>query len=150
MPDTERNRKKENNRESMLDQNEASNKITIRKDGVRVFESGASKSDDSNHLDFEGFLSPLVLEYFAEYMHKNRFQKDGTVRDSDNWQKGISPDTYMKSLLRHVMTLWYVHRHGPSISKDSIEDSLAAILFNAQGYLFERLKLLKKATGPNA
>src|SRR5882724_7606971 len=54
----------------------------------RVFASGATRDSDENKLDFEGLLSPLVLEEFAKYMHGKRKMPDGTMRDSDNWQKG--------------------------------------------------------------
>ena len=56
---------------------------------MRNFDTGATRDVDTNKLDFEGFLSPVVLERYAEYMHKNRVQADGNLRDSDNWQKGI-------------------------------------------------------------
>jgi hypothetical protein len=51
---------------------------------MRTFKTGATRNDDSNKLDFEGFLSPTALEHFAEYMNKNRVQADGNIRDSDN------------------------------------------------------------------
>jgi len=51
---------------------------------MRTFKTGATRNDDTGKLDFEGFLSPIALEKFAEYMHKNRIQADGNVRDSDN------------------------------------------------------------------
>lgn len=34
---------------------------------MRKFDTGATRNDDSNNLDFEGFLSPLALQAFAEY-----------------------------------------------------------------------------------
>lgn len=106
--------------------------------GVRVFESGATRDLDDTKLDYEGFLSPVALEAFASYMHKNRIQKDGSLRASDNWQKGIPLDAYMKSGWRHFMDWWKVHRNLPT--ETSLEDTLCAIIFNAQGYLHERLK----------
>ena len=50
------------------------------------FGTGATRDSDANKLDFEGFLSPPALEAYAEYMHRHRFQADGVVRASDNWQ----------------------------------------------------------------
>ncbi|KKK53952.1 hypothetical protein LCGC14_3089650, partial [marine sediment metagenome] len=32
---------------------------------VRTFDSGANRSSEEGKLDFEGFLSPLVLERYA-------------------------------------------------------------------------------------
>ena len=105
---------------------------------MRKFKSGATRDDDKEKCDYEGFFSPLVLKRRAEYMNKHRFQEDGVVRDSDNWQKGMSKDVYMKSLMRHIMDLWLEHRGHDS--RDGIEDALMGIMFNAEGYLYEILK----------
>lgn len=103
----------------------------------RIFETGATRDTDQGKYDYEAFLSPLVLERYAAYMHKNRTQRDGSLRDGDNWQKGIPLPQYMKSLWRHFMALWKAHRELPS---EDIEESLCAILFNTSGYLHEVLK----------
>lgn len=105
---------------------------------IRKFETGATRDTDAGKLDFEGFLSPLVLERYAEYMDKNRQQRDGTYRDSDNWQKGIPFVAYAKSLWRHFFAFW--KRHRGYTANESLEDSLCAILFNTSGYLHETLK----------
>lgn len=112
---------------------------------IRTFETGATRNLDTNKLDYEGFLSPLVLHSFAKYMHSHRLQKDGTMRDADNWQRGISQDVYMKSMWRHFMDVWSLHRGGQPISPDSgepvnLEEALCAVLFNVQGMLHEHLK----------
>lgn len=104
---------------------------------MRTFDTGATRDSDTDKLDPEGFLSPVVIERFCEYMHKHRFQADGQMRDSDNWQKGIPRDAYMKSLWRHVLDLWLEHRGFPS--RDGLEEALCAICFNAMGYLHEVL-----------
>jgi nucleoside 2-deoxyribosyltransferase len=98
----------------------------------RVFATGASRDTDTGKLDYEGFFSPLVMKAFAEYMHKNRTLVDGTVRDSDNWQRGMPLSVYMKSAYRHFMSWWGHHRAGQS--SQAAED-LCGLLFNAQGYL---------------
>lgn len=98
---------------------------------MRVFDSGATRDSDDGKLDYEGFLHPLVLQAFAEYMHKNRIQSDGSLRDSDNWQKGIPQDAYMKSLLRHVFEVWICHRVGGGNEKEA----LCATMFNTMGKL---------------
>jgi hypothetical protein len=64
---------------------------------MREFETGATRNPEEGKLDYEGFLSPLVLECYAKYMHEHRLQSDGKLRDSDNWQKGIPKEVYMKS-----------------------------------------------------
>lgn len=103
---------------------------------MREFETGATRNDNEGKLDFEGFLSPEVLKSFAKYMHKNRKVDDGSLRDSDNWQKGIPKDAYMKSMFRHFMDVWSFHRG----SSGDQEENLTALLFNVMGYLHELLK----------
>lgn len=105
---------------------------------MRKFESGATRDVDTSKLDYEGFIHPLVLERYAQYMHENRVQADGSLRTSDNWQKGIPKDVYMKSAFRHFMDVWKEHR-GIKTS-DGIEKAICALMFNIQGYLFEHLK----------
>ena len=101
---------------------------------MREFPTGATRDSDDNKLDYEGFLSPLVLRRYAEYMHKHRVQADGGVRDSDNWQKGMPRDQYMKSAWRHFMDWWNEHRHH-----GLPEEACCALLFNVMGYLHEDL-----------
>jgi hypothetical protein len=105
---------------------------------VRTFTTGATRDSDDHKYDYEGFLSPLVLERFAEYMHKHRIQADGSLRDSDNWQKGIPRAQYMKSMFRHFMDVWLRHR-GYSPDGPEFEEALCALLFNVMGYLHEML-----------
>ena len=104
----------------------------------RNFETGAYRDTDVGKHDFEGFLSPLVIKRYGEYMTKHRKQSDGKLRDSDNWQKGIPKDAYIKSGWRHFMDWWGEHRYLDS--KDGIEEALCALLFNVMGYLHETLK----------
>jgi len=105
---------------------------------MRTFDTGATRDNDQDKLDYEGFLSPLVLEEYARYMHRNQKQADGKVRDSDNWQKGIPLVAYMKSLWRHFMDLWKEHRGYPT--RFGIKNALCGLIFNAMGYLHEILK----------
>lgn len=112
---------------------------------MRTFETGATRDSDSEKYDYEGFLSPAVLERFAEYMHKHRQQADGKLRDSDNWQKGIPLVAYMKSMFRHFMDLWKLHRGLPVGPGVDAEDTCCAMLFNVQGYLLETLKAKEPA-----
>lgn len=107
---------------------------------IRKFDTGATRDTASGKLDYEGFLSPIVLKAFAEYMDKNRVQSDGTLRDSDNWQKGIPTDSYMSSLWRHFMDVWLLHRGYEAREGVDMEEALCATIFNAMGYLFEHLK----------
>ena len=122
--------------------------LDTRPGAVRVFDTGATRSNDAERIDPEGFLSPLALERYSEYLHKHRLQPDGSVRDSDNWQKGIPLDAYMKGLLRHVLHLWQRHRGWTVVDPKAgvdIQEDLCAIIFNAQGYLHELLKTGRRA-----
>jgi hypothetical protein len=68
------------------------------------------------------------------------------VRDGDNWQKGIPLDVYMKSMWRHFMDVWTMHRGLDDFgAQASLEESLCAVLFNAMGYLHELLKELDES-----
>lgn len=107
---------------------------------MRTFKTGATRDSSDEKLDYEGFLSPLVLERYAQYLHKHRVQADGKVRDSANWQLGMDKSVYAKSLLRHTISFWKAHR---GYKAEDIEESLSAIIFNASGYLFELLKKKK-------
>lgn len=104
---------------------------------MRQFDTGATRDTDENKLDYEGFLSPLVLEAFARYMHENRVQADGGLRASDNWQKGIPREAYMKSGWRHFMEWWHSHRAADVVAR---REALCALLFNVMGYLYEDLR----------
>lgn len=113
---------------------------------MREFKTGATRDIDDNKPDYEGFLCPLVIESFGKYMHQHRIQNDGKIRDSDNWQKGIPSDAYMKSLFRHFHKAWMIHRGY--VARDEkgcivdMEKELNAIIFNTQGLL--RNLLLEK------
>jgi len=108
---------------------------------VREFESGATRDDETNKLDYEGVLSSKVLVEFAKYMNKHRVQSDGSLRASDNWQKGIPMDVYMKSAWRHFMDMWMEHRKLGS--RDGMEEAVMGLLFNVMGYYHEYLKEMK-------
>jgi len=105
---------------------------------LRNFETGARRDSDVGKLDYEGALSPEVLRAFAIYMDFNRRLKDGTRRDTDDWQKGVPLDVYMKSASRHFMDWWLSHRDYP-ISEGRIW-ALLGLMFNLQGYLHEYMK----------
>jgi hypothetical protein len=108
---------------------------------VRTFDTGAIRDTDAGKLDYEGFLSPIVLRRYAEYMHAHRQMPDGTLRESDNWQKGFPLDELMKSGWRHFFDWWAMHRWDPQDGEDNefLEDAICALLFNGMAYLHELL-----------
>lgn len=105
---------------------------------VRTFATGATRDTDTSKPDYEGFISPLVLEAFGAYMGFNRKLIDGSTRDSDNWQKGMPMPVYMKSGWRHFVDWWKFHRGMPI--KEGVVFAICGLLFNAQGFLHEYLK----------
>lgn len=112
---------------------------------IRQFETGATRDSEEGKFDYEGFLCPLVMEEFGRYMHEHRKQSDGKLRDSDNWQRGMSLTVYIKSLFRHFHDLWKLHRGHTVIDRKTkqpvtVKQAACAILFNTQGYLHEHLK----------
>lgn len=111
---------------------------------MRKFDSGAIRDSDTKKLDYEGFLSLPALIRYAEYLHEHRELADGTFRDSDNWQNGIPLDVYMKSMWRHFVDVWAIHRGFAMFDKQdghevTMQEALCAVLFNAFGYLHEIL-----------
>jgi hypothetical protein len=57
---------------------------------------------------------------------------------NDNWKKGITKDAYIDSAYRHLLDVWMQHEGYKG--EDTLENSLCALLFNIQGYLYEVLK----------
>jgi len=113
---------------------------------MRTFDTGATRDIDVDKNDYEGFLSPLVIECFGDYMTLHRKQADGSLRDSDNWQKGIPLSVYIKSMWRHFLDVWFIHRGHKRFDKRdgheiTMREALCALLFNVQGYLHEYLKV---------
>lgn len=112
---------------------------------TQTFASGATRNRDEHKYDFEGFLSPAVLERYGQYMHAHRQFADGSLRDSDNWQRGIPQAKYVKSLVRHTFDLWRLWRGSDVIDKDTgekcdLETLCCAVMFNVMGLLHEILK----------
>lgn len=102
---------------------------------MREFSSGATRDNDTEKIDFEGFLNPLVLQAFGEYMHHHRKQADGKLRDSDNWQSLFGDNHYdvcIKSAWRHFHDLCMEHRGYKS--REGIDAALGGLIFNAMAY----------------
>ncbi len=118
--------------------------LNNRINNMTQFETGATRNSSDHKIDPEGFLSPRVIQAFSEYMNSHRVQADGSVRSSDNWQKGITMESYMKSMWRHFLDIWSIHRgiarFDDTGKEISLEEALCATLFNIQGMLHEELK----------
>jgi hypothetical protein len=109
---------------------------------TRRFESGAIRDSNEDKLDFESTFDPMTMESFAKFIHKHNKLPDGSMRPEDNWQKGIPKAEYMKSLFRHFMQAWKIHRGHKAYDNHgevTMEDALNGIIFNARGYLYEIL-----------
>lgn len=100
---------------------------------IRTFESGATRDTDEGKLDYEGFFSPLVTKRRAEYMHLHRKQSDGTMRDGDNWQKGIPYREALKSFVRHSEDIKLLSRGYDA--REDIETAICACMFNLESML---------------
>lgn len=110
---------------------------------MRCFDTGASRDDVEGKIDYR-CLSPAVLQAFGAYMHKHRFQ-GGAIRAADNWKRGMPSDSYVDSLLRHVLDLWMLHEGMQPTRPETgeqvgWEDALGGCLFNVQGVWLNHLR----------
>lgn len=112
---------------------------------MRTFKTWATRNSDKDKLDYSWFLSTIVIESYAKYMHKNRLQADGNMRDSDNWKQWIDKKAYMQSMFRHFMDVRTLHEHDMEERERydgevvNMEESLNWLLFNVMWYLYEHL-----------
>lgn len=115
---------------------------------MRKFETGATRDSDVGKYDYEAFFHPVVIEAVGRYMHKHRIQPDGSLRDGDNWQNGFGDnhcDVCIKSLWRHFLDFWYLHRGYKRIDSKTgeevtQEEAGCAMLFNIMAYLWKILE----------
>jgi hypothetical protein len=103
---------------------------------MRGFDTGATRNVERDP-DIHGFTSPLAIAMFARYMHENRTQADGTVRDSDNWKRGIPLDSYVRSMRRHLQDLTLHHDGYGDCAREDLYAALSGLFFNVQGYMHE-------------
>jgi hypothetical protein len=134
----------ENNTLTIQTDEVLANPVITREDTeIRTFDSGATRDTTEGKLSYVKALSSIVLQRYVQYLDKHRLQPDGSMREFNNWKKGIPEDTYFDSLGRHFVAAWLLKEgfpaednHGPV----NIEDSLCAIIFNSMGWLHEILK----------
>jgi len=105
----------------------------------REFNTGATRDSNKDKLAYDQGLSVQVLQTYMEYLGKHRVMKDGSLRDWCNWKKGITPETYRESLVRHTVDAVRKSHGLPLREESDLRDLLCAIIFNASGWLFELL-----------
>ena len=102
---------------------------------MRQFESGATRDSNEGKLAYIHFMSPHVLTEYCSYLERHRETPNGK-RGADNWKAGIPIPVYMESMHRHVHEAWTQFEEGRDIELDTI----SAIIFNAMGMMYERLR----------
>ena len=102
---------------------------------IRRFSTGATRDTDEGKPRYAGFLSPLVLQAFGDYMHRHRQQQDGTLREADNWKKGMPNREYLESAFRHLHDWWLIDEGHAEEAREDLKEALCAVIFNAQGRL---------------
>jgi hypothetical protein len=105
----------------------------------REFPTGATRSPLGDKPQYEGYLSPLVVKRFGEYMLKHQTDSAGERRAADNWQAGIPPESLMDSAWRHFLDVWLHHRGKSDQAVEPMEDALCAIIFNMSAYLLHMI-----------
>ena len=111
---------------------------------MQTFDTGATRDNSDDKLNYVGFFSPIVLKRYAEYLQLHCVQVDGNIRSADNWKKGMPLQKYIESLLRHIMDVWLIHDNQDCLDirdghKITIDEALCAVIFNSMGYLHELL-----------
>lgn len=133
---------------------------------MRLFKSGATRSNAGGKISYYGFRHPLVELSFGKYMLRHQIQEDGKKREPNNWWKGWNKSVSIQSLVRHCEDLqaiyagydvWKIRdKNGEetrytkigtvfNLEKGQIcemvteEDCLNAIKFNCNAYLLNIL-----------
>ncbi len=119
----------------------------LEKEGLekRTFDSGAFRNSDEGKLGYEGFTNPLVMKKYAEFMSKNRQLEDGTLREPDNWQKGIPIQALMESGTRHFEDVKLHHRGHGDDAVEGYLDSIFGAVFNLLGMAHAEINLGEKS-----
>lgn len=96
---------------------------------VRQFSTGAIRDKNNNKENFIESFSWLALKCVAKYMGIKALKYG-----PGNWIKGIPPQEYLQSALRHFEKLISEWEYGISEEHDN---HAAAIFFNIQGFIHE-------------
>lgn len=107
---------------------------------MRQFDTGANRDKNDNKINYMGHISPLVTHRYCQYMHECRNLPDGTRRDAENWKLGMPPKVWLESLVRHMEDVKLIADGHPHVATTpDMEKALCAVLFNAQGLLYQIL-----------
>ena len=108
---------------------------------VTQFESGAIRDDDNGKEDYIETISWTAFKRYAQYMTSKK-----GLYSSGNFKKGITIESYEKSLVRHLQKYLENKYEQGTVEVDS--DHISAIVFNAFGILHEEERK-KKLSTPN-
>lgn len=109
-----------------------------KKEDKRKFDTGAVRDAETGKEDFTEGVSWLALKRFAQYMDSKAVRYG-----RGNWRKGIPPESYIKSLARHLQKFLVEWEDGICEEHD---DHLSAMVFNLFGIMHE-LELHKNNKG---
>ncbi len=114
---------------------------------MRTFETGANRDKNEHKVNYMGHISPLVTHRYGQYMHECRKMADGTMRDAANWKLGMPMSVWLESLVRHTEDVKLIADGYPDLAQTpDMEKALCAVLFNAQGLLYQILVDKRKPT----
>lgn len=110
---------------------------------LRNFDTGAIRDNDENKINYQGALSPLVLEAYGAYIQKHSLLPDGTRRNNKNWQNLFGTheehrQVCIESAWRHFIDL--LMEHDGYNSRDGLDEAIGGLMFNIQAYWFSVLK----------
>ena len=110
---------------------------------LRNFDTGAIRDNDDSKINYQGALSPLVLEAYGAYIQKHSLLPDGTRRNNKNWQNLFGTheehrQVCIESAWRHFIDL--LMEHDGYDSRDGLDEAIGGLLFNIQAYWFSVLK----------
>lgn len=102
---------------------------------MREAPTGANRNSDTGKFGMEGFVHPLVQIMWGAYMQHHRHLEDGTLRDPDNWQKGLGRQWLMESGERHFWD-WKLEHDGCK-SREGLLMGLLGLKFNVDAYILD-------------
>lgn len=110
---------------------------------LRKSDTGAIRNSDVDKINYQGALSPLVLEAYGAYIQKHSLLPDGTRRNNKNWQNLFGTheehrQVCIESAWRHFLDV--LMEHDGYESRDGIDEALGGLMFNIQAYWFSLLK----------